>query len=324
MKRIVYSCPYVPAEWIVAHGLSPNRIVVGMDAMGGVMERKEGACPYMRAFVNEACSDVSAIGIILTTVCDQMRRGAEFAQHERGTPVFLMHVPTTWQTAEANGLYVSELMRLGRFMEMLGGKEPLNSVLSEVMAEHDVRRSAIQALRGRTEPRQFSEAIAKFHATGAVEEVNADYRLDDGVPVALLGGPLMSSAFGLFDLVEEFGGTVVLDGSETGERTMPRPFDRRRLGDEPLLELADAYFGGIPDAFRRPNSELYAWLKREVEQRDIRGIMLVRHLWCDTWHAEVERLREWLAIPLLDVDMSGEDPVASNRMRIQAFLETIA
>jgi hypothetical protein len=57
----------------------------------------------------------------------------------------------------------------------------------------------------------------------------------------------------LFDLVEEAGGRIALDATETGRRGQPRPFDRRRIAEEPLMELADAYLG-IADASRRPNS----------------------------------------------------------------------
>jgi benzoyl-CoA reductase/2-hydroxyglutaryl-CoA dehydratase subunit BcrC/BadD/HgdB len=124
--------------------------------------------------------------------------------------------------------------------------------------------------------------------------------------------------------VEKYGGQVVLDASTTGERTEPGLFDRRRLQDDPLMELCQAYFGSIPDAFRRPNSELYKWLKHHIADRKVRGIIFLRYLWCDTWHAEVKRLKEWTPLPVLDLEHGDEE--RSNRqrttLRIQAFLET--
>lgn len=323
MKRVVYSCPYVPAEWIAAYGLSPSRILPNTSSVDGLVEWREGTCLYMRAFLNTACGQADVSGIVQTTVCDQMRRGAELAMRGCTIPVFLMHIPTTWQTVAAQGLYVSEVKRLGRFLEKLGGTIPSGERLCEIMAEYDARRSLLLATRGKVGARRFSEAIASFHALGDVPGEKGTVKSRGGAPVAFLGGPMTRSALPLFDLIEESGGRVVLDGSETGERTMPRAFDRRRIGDDPLLELADAYFGSIPDAFRRPNGELYSWIKHEIDQRGVRGIVLVRHLWCDTWHGEVQRLRDWLDIPLLDVDLSGEDPVASSRTRIQAFMESL-
>ena len=90
-----------------------------------------------------------------------------------------------------------------------------------------------------------------------------------GIPLAVLGGPLLETDCAFFDLVEHAGGRVVLDATEGGERTLPRPFDPARLAADPLEELADAYFDGIPDAFRRPNSRLYEWLGRELAARQV-------------------------------------------------------
>ena len=89
------------------------------------------------------------------------------------------------------------------------------------------------------------------------------------------------------------GGRVVLDATEGGQRTMPRRFDPARVASDPLQELADAYFDGIPDAFRRPNSRLYEWLGRELAARHVQGIIFRRYLWCDLWHAELQRLKQW-------------------------------
>jgi benzoyl-CoA reductase/2-hydroxyglutaryl-CoA dehydratase subunit BcrC/BadD/HgdB len=79
----------------------------------------------------------------------------------------------------------------------------------------------------------------------------------------------------------------------------------------------------IPDIFRRPNSELFAWLKSEVSARGVRGVILARQVWCDKWHAEVERFRQWLNVPLLDVDLDGEPCGTRTRTRIQAFMESL-
>ena len=127
----------------------------------------------------------------------------------------------------------------------------------------------------------------------------------------------------LFELVERFGGRVVLDATDTGERTLPRPLDRRRLGEDPLTELADAYFS-IPAVFRRPNSGLYRYLEKELADCSAPGIILRRYLWCDHWHAEAERLRQWSGLPLLELDVN-DDPTLAGRLQtmVQSFLETL-
>ncbi len=117
----------------------------------------------------------------------------------------------------------------------------------------------------------------------------------------------------------------MLDATETGDRGMCPEFDRRRLRDEPLMELAKAYFGGIQDASRRPNSGLYNWLKCELVGRAVRGIIFRRYLWCDMWHAELRRLKDWTDLPVLDIDAAGDNETDRQRTvnRIRAFLEML-
>lgn len=78
------------------------------------------------------------------------------------------------------------------------------------------------------------------------------------------------------------------------------------LAENPLGELTKAYMESIPDAFRRPNDKLYQWIKATFTERKVEGVLLIRRIWCDNWHGEVGRLREWLDIPLLDIDLDGD------------------
>lgn len=321
MKTIVYVSPFVPQEWIAAHGLQPSRVLLEQTKRVAVSQPSAGVCPFARAFVAFALSVTDAAAIVATTECDQMRRAAELLAGESNAPLFLLNVPTTWQTTTAHRLYISELERLGVFMIRLGGKAPTKEKLVDVMLRYDTLREEIRGARGSLSGRAYSEAISRFHRDGAADlPANRAAPSARGVPLALLGGPLMVERFRIFDLIEEAGGQVVLDGTETGERTLPRAFDRRRLQDDPFPELADAYFGTIPDAFRRPNSQLYHWLKGEVARRGIRGIILRRYLWCDTWHAEVQRMKEWSPAPVLDLDAGDDDCESRAASRIQSFV----
>ena len=130
-------------------------------------------------------------------------------------------------------------------------------------------------------------------------------------------------SLGFFELITRYGGSVVLDATESGEMTLPSPFDSGRLAVDPLRELVRAYYESIPAPFRRPNAELHEWIAREVVHRKIRGVIMVRYLWCDTWHVEVQRFRERLDVPLLDIDLGGEDPLSRFTTRIQAFIENL-
>jgi benzoyl-CoA reductase/2-hydroxyglutaryl-CoA dehydratase subunit BcrC/BadD/HgdB len=291
MKTIVYTCPYVPAEWIAAHGWQPHRLIPQPVEGAAAIPRLEGLCPYARAFANDVAASKDVTGVVVTTMCDQMRRIFDLLVRRIDVPAFLLNVPSTWQTVAAQRLYLDELKRLGRFLVRLGGHEPDKEELVRAMP------SRARANGGHSPPY--------------------------GVPLALVGGPLMQRDRVLFDILAECGGQIVLDATETGQRGQPAAFDRRRLAADPLLELVQAYFR-IPDASRRPNSELYQWLKDQLEQTGARGILFHHYVWCDKWHAEFARLKEWTNLPILRLDNEGEGEVEIVRVRnrLRAFLET--
>jgi benzoyl-CoA reductase/2-hydroxyglutaryl-CoA dehydratase subunit BcrC/BadD/HgdB len=199
-------------------------------------------------------------------------------------------------------------------------------------------RAALHAGRSRLSARRFADAIlALRHGNTAAavgnaaveqpaEEIRAEEIQPGGIPLALVGGPLMPKDFAVFDVIERAGGRVVLNATETGERTLGGPIDPRALAEEPLEAMMRLYFDGVAEIFQRPNSRLYEWLGRELAARGVRGLLLRRYLWCDMWHAEFPRLKRWSPVPVLELDVCDDDRSAAGRTagRIEAFLEMLA
>lgn len=328
MKTIIYTCPYVPAEWIAAHGLHASRLLLDSVDSASMFVRTEGVCPFVRSFISEVMKNTQAAGVIVTTVCDQMRRAFDILVRKCDLPAFLMNVPNTWQTLASQKLYIDELKRLSRFLTRLGGKLPSNDTLASIMLEYETARASVLAAREYLSAGQHAKAIAAFGRDGpdkTLDCVTATEPAIGGVRLAIIGGPLMRQDFALFDLIEQSGGRIVLDATETGERGLCARFDRRRLRQNPLTELANAYFGGIQDASRRPNSELYKWFQRELASRKVQGIIFRRYLWCDIWHAELRRLKDWTDLPVLDIETASDNETNEYRTvnRIRAFLEML-
>ncbi len=294
---VVYSCPYVPAEWVAAHGLSPRRLIPRAAGNSSPVEVVFGLCTYARAFMHAVLTDAGASAVVVTTRCDPMRRVAELIERRRDVPLFLMNVPATWMSDSSRRLYRDELLRLGRFLVRLGGRHPSDDQLVRVMTDHATQR--------------VRDSAHDSHAAG--------------VPLALFGGPLLHEDIAVFGLVARAGGRIVLDATETGERGRPAPFDRGRLLQDPVGELVRAYFGSIQDASRRPNDPLYDAFGKEVERRGVRGIVFRRHTWCDPWHAELGRLREKISLPVLDWDGQDDLHTAPGRFagRLDAFMEML-
>ncbi len=343
-KTIAYTCPYVPGEWIAAHGLRPRRLIPLPVEGASTIPRMEGLCPYARAFVNDVAASEDVSGVIVTTMCDQMRRVFDLLVRRVDRPAFLLNVPSTWQTVAAQRLYLDELKRLGRFLVRLGGHEPDKEELARTMLSpthgdgvHGTPYySGYPKAVGGSGKRQLADGSCVRLTPSASSEDSAcrchptstkvawpEYYNGAGVPLAIVGGPLMQRDRVLLKVIEDCGGRIVLDATETGQRGVRRPFDRRRLIEDPLLELAETYFR-IPDAARRPNSELYQWLQEQLVRAGARGIIFHHYVWCDKWRAEFSRLKEWIELPVLRLDSEGEGEIEAVRVRnrVRAFLET--
>lgn len=323
MKSLVHTSPFVPAEWVAAHGLRPVR-----GPMGHAAGLPEGMCAFAGGRM-WADPKTRPAGWVWTTTCDQMRRAAEVALTAGDLPVMVMNVPATWQSPASYRYYRAELERLGMFMvRKLGATSPTPERLLEEMQRWEAARQTLRDRRARMSARAHAEAVFALQTQGpaALEDLPPPGAVRTrGLPVILAGAPLLPEEFGLFDLIERAGGRVVLDGTESGEMGWPAPFDRRRLQQEaPFEVLAETYFGTLPGVFRRPNTLLEEWLALRIGEHAPRGLMVVRRPWCDLWQAESAHLREWAPVPVLALDIepdAGAD--ATVAVRIQAFLETL-
>jgi benzoyl-CoA reductase/2-hydroxyglutaryl-CoA dehydratase subunit BcrC/BadD/HgdB len=374
MIAVAYCHPLVPPEWIAAHGLQP-RWLQPERSPAAARSAARGACACAGAVADMAVQGLDAAALVLTTVCDQMRYAAAAIERHGRQPVFLLHVPATWQTAVARQMHLEELRRLGRFLVELGGRSPSAEELVCRMQAFAAARSALLAARDGLSPRQFAEDLLRLRS--------ADLRSDEGmtsvfpvpggmpsrgaaagrhvgdgaehahpvaakmerpvsesvrtpqtppaqgtrgaVPLAIVGGPLVEKDFDLFDLVDRLGGRVALDATEGGMRLLPAAFDPQRMADEPLAELARAYFEATPDVFRRPNDALFDWLGRQMAAQGVRGLLFRRYVWCDLWHAELCRFRQWSPVPVLEIDVHHDDQSVPPRIagRVEAFLEML-
>ena len=258
---------------------------------------RQGVCPFALAFSRKATEQADAAGIVFASLCDQMRRLGDKTAGAAALPTLTLHVPRTWQTPESLEFYREELRRLGRFLVDVGGQTPSNKTLANIMLRHDAERKRAR------------------HAQPVPD--------GNQVPLAILGSPLPSDSLGIFDRVRAAGGYVALDATESGERGWPRRFNNGRLLENPFEELSEAYFHAIPDAARRPNHPLYEWLGREMIARQVRGLVVHHYVWCDLWHAETERLREWSSVPVLALTSGSEETPGRTRTAIEAFLEAL-
>jgi hypothetical protein len=356
--QVFFTSPWVPAEWIKAHGLEPRGVWFAPQFALDSLPLSAGLCAFAHAAVRLAEQQREA-AVIFTTHCDQLRRGFDAVAGPACAPVFLFNLPATWQTPVARQIFASELERLGSFLVALGGHAPSGGELLETMRHYSLARDRLLSAAPGCPGRRYAEAVARFHWDGSCPpSCDPLFRSHEepsppgSVPLALIGGPLPRSQWDLLDIIERAGGRVVLNGTEAGERSLQPAFPLEELraalapgapacspleadekvdrslkaGCQPaLLEtLARGYVEGCVDVFQRPNTRLYAWLKERLAARRARGIVLWHYVGCDLWRAEAQSLREAFGLPLLLLDADEAAGSSSrNAGRIEAFLEAL-
>lgn len=303
VKHLLYDSQYIPPEWIAAHGFTPERLIPRAPTPAAPLRTPEllatlasrmGVCTYAASAVIEAAGG-DECPVVVTTLCDQMRRAGEVLQEEQRETVFIFNMPRTWQSSAALAMYRAEIMRLGRFLETLGGCAPHPGLLAEVMDEYERKREC---------PSTESSERA-------------------GPGIALVGGPMTDEESWIGECIRAAGGAVVLDATETGELALVPRFERRGLREDPFAELLFAYFS-LPHPARRPNDYFYGWLSTRLAVCRVKGIVFVRHLWCDIWHAELARVREQCSLPVAELDTSGQAGARPrSASRIQSLLEML-
>ena len=277
-----------------------------------------------------AVEETEAAGIVAAATCDQMRRAAELMERRGRLPVFLLNVPATRQNPAAKQWHREELRRLGRFFERLGGKPPAAAELADVMRRYDAARCAVRAAREGLSGRRFAEAVAALRGDlprpVAAAGLTASRRPDAHSVWRWSAGRCLAPDWEIFDAVEKMGGPLrARRHAKAASGRCPAASIRSGRSDDPLGELADAYFGRSPTFFSGPTTTLHRWLARELAARRVQGIVVHRCVWCDLWRAETARIRQSCSLPLLELTAVGEEGAAAggDAGRLESLLEIL-
>jgi benzoyl-CoA reductase/2-hydroxyglutaryl-CoA dehydratase subunit BcrC/BadD/HgdB len=316
--RVWLTSPWIPAEWVRAHGLEPRGLWFEDQFCSQVAPGSAGVCAFAEHAVQVAETQPDA-AVIFTTTCDQLRRGFDAATFQGRSRGFLFNVPATPSPA-AKQIYRAEVERLGRFLLELGGVAPTPEVLRREMLQADETRRGLREAAQAAPACSVAEAVAgcghrrAFSAPGVAPS-------EPLVPLAVIGGPLRAAEGNLFEAIEAAGGRIALDATESGERNLCPVFGN---ADDPFDALVAGYFENIVDVFQRPNTRLYAWLKAGLSDRRARGIVLWHFTGCDLWRAEEQTLRETFGLPVLPLDAAEGARLSPREVtRIEAFIEAL-
>ena len=135
---VLCTSPWIPPEWIKAHGLEPREF---WNLAGAVTPkaRGQGTCAYSEGCL-ECATRHPEHPVIFDTSCDQLRRAFDVLQMTGGPGSFLFNLPATWQAPPASRIFRSELDRLSRWLQTLGGAVPDKQRLLQIIDESQSKR----------------------------------------------------------------------------------------------------------------------------------------------------------------------------------------
>ena len=211
------------------------------------------------------------------------------------------------------------------------------------MTDYSAARAQLIEVAAHLPARDYCHLLSRFHWNGTLAfPEDAPPPRTDGVPLAIVGGPLPRCQAHVLDTIERAGGRIVLNATEAGERSLgfvgapafltasaeEREDADREVGAPDLSQLvrqlARSCLDNCVDVFQRPNTRLYDWLRARLVPRKVRGIVLWHFVGCDLWRAEAQPLREAFGLPLLALDANDAAGDALRQGgRIQAFLEAL-
>lgn len=319
---VFLTSPWIPPEWVRAHGLQPRGIWAAENLQRLPCPLSAGVCAFAESAVRFAQSRAESAAVF-STACDQMRRAFDAAIFRGQRQAFLFNLPATWQTAAAGQILRSELERLGRFLLAMGGRAPSPEQLwLEMLQAGRTRKLLLESARA-SSSRGFAEAVARFHWDGSFSPPPPAAPADQ-IPLALVGGPFLASHWKWLDALEAAGGRVALDATEMGELSLAPPLESETVAKDPFDTLFRGCLDNTIGVFQRPNARLYSWLKPRLASRQARGIVLWHFTGCDLWRAEAQTLRESFGLPVLLLEASEEPGNTPRELtRLQAFVETL-
>ncbi len=363
-RLVGYFCVYVPVEIIYASGALPVRLARADEdsARCGEGWLRADACPFCKASVGRFTSDPlyqMLDGLVMVNTCDMMRRLAEVLAERIAIPLFQLYLPrTAEQRANRIVEWTEQLRCLYRWAQGLTGVKvddggateqlPLLNAIADynrvrgLLQQLDRLRAMVPARLKASEifdlvaqctrypPEMVGAWLKQEYArrTGGLRSAEgaeatapepAGLVSDSRPRLMLAGSILVEEDRLLLELIEEQA-DVVADAVCTGMRW----FTEMVADGEPLTEIARFYFNRTPCAFRRPNTVLYDYLRRLIQERQVKGVVYKTLFYCDPWRFEIKRMRQELGLPVLEIDGDYcQENRAQLRTRVEAFLEML-
>jgi benzoyl-CoA reductase/2-hydroxyglutaryl-CoA dehydratase subunit BcrC/BadD/HgdB len=348
-KVVGLYCSYVPGELVWAAGSIPVSLCGSREQAFDVAERDlpRSFCPLIKASYGMAVSGACPFFhfsdcIIGETTCDGKKKVFELMADLK--PVHVMQLPFRQDTPESLELWLNEVRRVARFIEVqTGGVITTASLRAAIRQENTVRRTLKEVtsiFEQDDPPITWSSMLHVLQARNFTPD-RSEYlvllsrliaALRDAAPpiprrkprILVTGTPISPASDKVMRTVEEAGGRVVCHDGCSGVKIFDRLVDEE---GEPFEALAERTLS-IPCACMSPNTGRFDLMRRVIKQYRVDGVIDTVLQACHTFNVESALVKRFatneLGLPYmkLETDFSESD-AGQIRTRIEAFVEMI-
>ncbi len=278
---------YVPEELIFAAGAVPVCLIAGgssRPAREGLSVVPNVICPFARAQIGERQLGENPYyemldAVVAPITCQHLKKVAEIWDYRHDLDVIKLGVPHQNDDDSDLAYFSDRLKALRSKLEAVTGREVTNDGLREAINLYDRMRGQFRELSLMRRDSDSSVSTLDFiklnhdsyHADPAVmvdelqvlcdEAKKSERKTPAGKPRLLLMGPnLAHGDYDLFRLVDEAGGSIVVEDVFEGVRNCQQRIDGE--GD-PIELLARSYLKDrVPPRFHEIRYAEKAWLCR--------------------------------------------------------------
>ncbi|MDX9786143.1 MAG: benzoyl-CoA reductase, bzd-type, subunit N [Desulfobacterales bacterium] len=345
-KVMGYLCTYVPEEVLYAANVLPVRLL-GDHTPQSVTE------PHLFAMYCPFCRDVLAQGlkgkydyldgIVIAQSCLHIRQTFSSWREHRPTEFsYLIPMPNAVQSKSAAKFYKEEVIKFKDAVQAWVGKEITEDDLTRgveivngnrklMKAVYNLRKAECPPMTG-TESMYMvvaSQLMDKEAHNQIVSEL-LERELYDRLQQRNTGKRLMvlgseNDDFKFMNMVESVGSTIVIDDHCTGSRYF---WDEVPPGSDLLKAIADRYIARTPCPSKDwPLRKRFDRILEFTKDYHVDGAIIVQQKFCDPHETDKVALLDMFAqnnIPTLCLEFDVTVPLGPMRIRVDAFLETLA
>jgi benzoyl-CoA reductase subunit C len=335
----------MPEEILYAAKVLPVRMLGGHEPQNVTEPHIMGMfCPF--------CRDVLAQGLLgkydycdaigITHTCKHINQAYESLVLHKGVDHFFIPTPNKMQCKSALPYYAGILGIFKKQLEEWTGREITDDDLKkgiEIVDENRrLMREVYETRKAENPPISGLDSMLMVCASQMYDKVEVNKIIadvlenelpgrqvkdDPGIRLMIIGSE--DDDVNFINMVEDVGATLVIDDHCTGSRYF---WNTTEPGDDLMTVIADRYLKRPPCPIKdMPNRTRIPHINGLAREWDVAGVIVIQQKFCDPHELDKVAIVKGLedaGFPTLYLEFDVTVPIGPFRIRVEAFLETLA